>query len=85
MANLRIAYCMQDVHNVLLYCNADVVIIKPVTGRARICSASLKTTRRIISLGFHKETEVCQHSHSSDPVPIHTIHAICCNILLYAI
>ena len=38
MANLRIAYCMQD--NILLYCNTDVVIIKPVTGRARICSAS---------------------------------------------
>jgi len=24
---------MQDVHNILLYCNTDV-IIKPVTGRA---------------------------------------------------
>ena len=35
-------YCMQDVRNILLYCNTDVVIIKPVTERARICSASLK-------------------------------------------
>ena len=85
MANWHIAYCMQDVHNILLYCNTDVVIIKPVTGRTRICSASLKTTRRLIALGFHKEKEVCQHSHSSDPVPVHTIRAICCNILLYAI
>jgi len=73
---------MQDVHNILLYCNTDVVIIKPVTGRARICSASLKATRRLIALGFHKEKEVCQHSHSSDPV---SVLMICCNILLYAI
>jgi len=29
---------MQD--NILLYCNTDVVIIKPVTGRSSICSAS---------------------------------------------
>ena len=69
----------------LLYCNTDVVIIKPVTGRARICSESVKTTRRLIALGFHKEKEVCQHSHSGDLVPVYTIHAICCNILLYAI
>jgi len=61
------------------------LIIKPVTGIERICSASLKTTRTLIVLGFHKEKEVCQHSHSSDLVPAHTIHAICCNILLYAI
>ena len=33
----------------------DEVINKPVTGRERICSASLKTTRRLIALGFHKE------------------------------
>ena len=52
---------MQDVRNILLYCNTDVVIIKPVTGRASICSASLKTTRRLIALGFHTEKEVCQH------------------------
>jgi len=25
---------MQDVHNIMPYCNTDVVIIKPVTGRA---------------------------------------------------
>ena len=75
---------MQDVHNILLYCNTDVVIIKPATGRARLRSASLKTTRKIISLGFHKE-KGCQHSHSSDPVPVHIIRAICCNILLYTI
>ena len=62
-----------------MYCNTDVVIMKPVTGRARICSASLKTTRRLTALGFHKEKEVCQHSHSSDPVPVHTIHAIYCS------
>jgi len=71
---------MQDVHNILLYCNTDVVIIKPVTGRASICSVSLKTTRRLIALGFHKEREVCQHSHSSDPVPVHTICAIYCSM-----
>jgi len=59
---------MQDV-NILLYCNTDVVIIKPVTGRARICSVSLKTTRRLIALGFHKEkvalrnTLVCQSKY----------------------
>ena len=64
-----------------MYCNTDVVIMKPVTGRARICSASLKTTRTLI----HKEKGVCQHSHFSDSVPVHIIHAICCNILLYAI
>jgi len=72
---------MQDVCNILLYCNTDVVIIKPVTGRARICSASLKITRRSIALGFSQSKKVCQHSHSSDPVPVHTMHTI----LLYAI
>jgi len=44
--------------------NTGVVIIKPVTGRASICLASLKTTRRLIALGFHTEEEVCQYSHS---------------------
>ena len=78
MAKWHIVYCMQ-------HCNTDVVIIKPVTGRARICSASLTTTRKFIALGFHKEKVVYQHSHSSDPVPVHTIRAICCNTLLYAI
>ena len=53
MADWHIAYSMQDVHNILLYCNTDVVITKPVTGRASICS-SLKTTRRLIALGFQK-------------------------------
>jgi len=48
-------YCMQDFDTILLYCNTDVVIIKPVTGRASTCSASLKTTRRLIALGFHTE------------------------------
>ena len=82
---------MQDVHNMLPYCNTDVVILKPVTGRARICSASLKATRRIIALGFHKQKEVCQHSHSSDPVPVHIYmrnmlqYIALRNILLYAI
>ena len=37
---------------------------------------------KLIALGFHAEKEVCQHSHSSDPVLVHTIH---CNILSYAI
>jgi len=57
-----IAYCMQDVHNILLYCNTDV-IIKPVTGRARICSASLKPTctRRLNALGFTKKKFVNIH------------------------
>ena len=49
---------MQDVHNnILLYCITDVVIIKPVTGRASTCSTSLKTTRMLIALGFHTEKE----------------------------
>jgi len=48
-------FCMQDVHNILLYCNTN--IIKPATGRASICSASLKTTRR---LAFRTEKKVCQ-------------------------
>ena len=52
---------MLDAHKILLYCNTDVVI-------ARICLASLKTARRLIAFGFHKEKEVCQHLHSSDPV-----------------
>ena len=56
-----------------------------LTGRAKICSSSLKATRRLIALGFHKEKEVCQHSHSSVPVLVHTIQAIHCNILPYAI
>ena len=51
---------MQDVHNILLYCNTDVAVIKPVSGRASIYSASLDTTR-LIALGFHTEKEVCQH------------------------
>ena len=82
---IGISYCMQDVCNMLLYCNTDVVTIKPVTGRASVCSASLKTTRRLIASGFHTEKEVCQNSHSSDPVPVHTIRAIHCNILPYTI
>ena len=67
---------MQDVHDILLYCNTDVNIIKPVTGRASICSASLKTTTRLIAFGFHTEKKVCQFPHSSDPLPVHTIHTI---------
>jgi len=76
---------MQDVHNILLYCNTDVVIIKPVIGRASICSGSLRTTKRLIALGFHIEKEVCQQSYFSDPVSVHTIRTIHCNILPYAI
>jgi len=77
----KLAYCVLHARCSVLYCNTDVVIIKPVTGRARIRSASLKTTRRLIALDFHKEKEkeVCQRSHSSDPVPIH-VRAICCSI-----
>ena len=56
---------MQDVHNILLCCNTDVVIIKPVTGRASICSASLKTTRRLIALSFHKELSTFTFQWSS--------------------
>jgi len=41
--------------------------------------------RRLNALGFYTEKEVCQHSHASDPVPVHTIRAICCSILLYTI
>ena len=56
----KLAYCILhediDVHNILLYCNTDVVITKPVSGRASICSASLKTTG-LTALGFHAEKE----------------------------
>jgi len=56
------------------------LVIKPVTGIERMCSASLKTTRTLIILGFHKEKEVCQHSHSSDPSSgLHNT----CNMLQY--
>ena len=80
MADWHIAYCMQAVHNMLLYCNTDVDTIKPVIGRASTCSASLKTTRSLIALGFHTKKKVFQHSHSSDPVLVHTIRAIHCSI-----
>ena len=79
MTDWHIAYCMQAVHNMLLYRNTDVDTIKPVIGRASTCSASLKTTRSLIALGFHAEN-VSQCSHSSDPVLVHTICAIHCNI-----
>ena len=61
----------------------DMVITKPVTGRTSTCSAGLRTTRRLIGLGSHTEKEVFQHSHSSDPVPVHTVHIIHSNILPY--
>jgi len=71
---MHLAYFMQDVHNIY---STDVVIINQLqAGRARIRSASLKTTKR---LGFHKEKEVCQHSYSSKQVPIHNTH----NMLQY--
>ena len=82
---------MQDVHNILLYYNTDVVTIKPVTGRVSVCSTSVETARRLIAWGFHTEKEVCQHSHSSDPVPVHIYmrnmlqYIALRNILLYAI
>ena len=60
-----------------------MVITKPVTGRTSTCSAGLRTTRRLIGLGSHTEKEVFQHSHSSDPVPVHTVHIIHSNILPY--
>jgi len=40
MANWHTAYCMQDACNILRHCKTDVVIIKPVTGRASMCSES---------------------------------------------
>jgi len=84
MANWHIAYCMQDVHNILLYCNTDVVIIKPVTGRAVYVRQVLNYNKiNCLTVGIHKEKVVCQHSHSSYPVPVHTICAICCNILVH--
>ena len=47
-----------------LYCIPDVVIIKPVTGRASVClTGSVKTTRKLIALGFHTEKAVCQHPY----------------------
>jgi len=49
------------------------LLLKPVTGRASIHSTSVKSTRRLNASGFHTEKEVCQHSHSSDPVLVHTV------------
>ena len=71
---------MQNVHSAVL--QTDVVTIKPVTGRASTCSASPESTKKLIALGFHREKEICQHSHSSDPVTVCTIH---CYILPYTI
>jgi len=53
----QIAYCVLHARcsQCIAVLHTDVVIIKPVTGRASICSASLKTTRRLIALGFHTE------------------------------
>ena len=48
----KLVYCILHA-TCSLYCNTDVVIIKPVTGRASICSASRETTRRLIALGSH--------------------------------
>ena len=45
-----------------------VVIIKPITGRASIRSASLK---KVIALGFHTEKEVCQHFQAKDRISCH--------------
>ena len=66
---------------ILLYCNT--YRCNSVTGRASIiCSASLKTARRLIALGFHTEKEVCQHLHSNDPVRVHTVRS---NVMPFAI
>jgi len=46
---------MQDVHYILLYCNTDVVIIKPITGRVSTCSASLTTTN-CLRFSYRKRT-----------------------------
>ena len=70
MAHWYIAYCILRAGRsqyVAALQYTDVGIIKPVTGIAKICSASLKTTRRLFALGFHT---VCQCSYSSDPVLI---------------
>jgi len=42
-----------NITNIPSYVASSSFIFKPVTGRARIRSASLKTTRRLIALGFH--------------------------------
>ena len=85
----QLAYCMQDVHTILLYCNTNVAIIKPVTGRASIYVQRLLKLQEgcivALAIGFHTEKEVCQHPHSSDPVPVHTIREIRCSILPYTI
>ena len=90
----QLAYCMQDVHTILharcphyIAVLQYVAIIKPVTGRASIYVQRLLKLQEgcIVALGFHTEKEVCQHPHSSDPVPVHTIRAIRCSILPYTI
>jgi len=63
-----------------MYSNIDVVVSKPVTGRASIYVQL--NYKKVNCLRFLYRKEVCQHSHSSDPVPDHTICTIHCNILL---
>jgi len=70
---------MQDVHDILLYCNTDVVVIKPVTGRASIYSASLKTTRRLIAVGFHIEKSLSMFTFQLSSSISHNT----CNTLQY--
>ena len=67
---LRSACALAQAHPIM---SCIHLVIEPVTGIKRM---SLKTTRRLIILGFYEEKEVCQHAHSSDPVPVRTIHAI---------
>ena len=63
--------------------NTGVVIIKPVTGRASICLASLKTTRRLTAFGFiQKKKFVNIHIPSSGSRNTHNTlqYIVLCNI-----
>jgi len=69
MANWHIAYCTQDI-TILMWLLLQVYVQQVLNYKKVNC---------------HTEKEVCQHSHSSDPVLVHTIHTVHCNILPYAI
>ena len=64
---ILLARCSQYIA-VLQY--TDVVIIKPVTGRASIRSAS-QNYKKVNALGFHTEKEVCQHFQAKDRISCH--------------
>jgi len=63
---------MQDVHNTLLYAIQMWLLLNQEQEEQGYVQQVLNY-RRLLAL---KEKEVFQRSHSSDPVPVHTIRAI---------